>query len=198
MDGANGLVRAISTARPGAGRRQRHRRGVGCSAALASDIIVARESAAFLLAFARIGLMPDGGASATVAASIGRARAMRMALLAEPLPPRRPTTPAWSPTPPRRVVRPDVAGLVTAPGRGPPLAHTATKRAVNAATLGGGSTRRSSASAPGSGCRCAPRRRRGHAGVLRAAPAGVPRGVGASWAADHVTRRPLYFMPLQL
>ena len=59
--------------------------GVGCSIALAADVIVASESAAFLLAFSRIGLMPDGGTSATVAAAIGRARAMRMTLLAEPL-----------------------------------------------------------------------------------------------------------------
>ena len=38
--------------------------------------------------FARVGLMPDGGATASVTASIGRARAMRLALLAEPLPAR--------------------------------------------------------------------------------------------------------------
>src|SRR4051795_2284578 len=59
--------------------------GVGCSMALTCDLAVAAESASFLLAFARIGLMPDGGSSASVAASIGRARAMRMALPAEPL-----------------------------------------------------------------------------------------------------------------
>ena len=59
--------------------------GVGVSLALACDIVLASEKAYFLLAFTRIGLMPDGGASALVAASIGRARAMRMALLAERL-----------------------------------------------------------------------------------------------------------------
>jgi enoyl-CoA hydratase len=59
--------------------------GVGCSAALACDLVVAGESALFLLAFARVGLMPDGGATATVAASVGRARAMRMALMGEGL-----------------------------------------------------------------------------------------------------------------
>ena len=36
-----------------------------------------------MLAFTKIGLMPDGGASALIAAAIGRIRAMRMALLAE-------------------------------------------------------------------------------------------------------------------
>ncbi len=60
--------------------------GVGVSLALACDIVLASEKASFLLAFTKIGLMPDGGASALVAASIGRARAMRMALLAEKLP----------------------------------------------------------------------------------------------------------------
>ena len=38
-----------------------------------------------MLAFARIGLMPDGGSTALVAASIGRARAMRLALTGEKL-----------------------------------------------------------------------------------------------------------------
>lgn len=57
--------------------------GVGVSLALACDIVLASEKAFFLLAFTKIGLMPDGGASALVAAAIGRIRAMRMALLAE-------------------------------------------------------------------------------------------------------------------
>lgn len=60
--------------------------GVGVSLALAGDLTVATESSYLLLAFAKIGLMPDGGATALVAASIGRARAMRMALLAERMP----------------------------------------------------------------------------------------------------------------
>lgn len=59
--------------------------GVGVSLAIAADVIMASEKAYFLLAFTKIGLMPDGGASALVAASIGRTRAMRMALLAERL-----------------------------------------------------------------------------------------------------------------
>lgn len=60
--------------------------GVGVSLALATDLVVASASSYFLLAFSNIGLMPDGGATALVAASIGRARAMRMALLAERVP----------------------------------------------------------------------------------------------------------------
>ena len=37
--------------------------GIGCSLALACDLIVAAESAFFLLAFVNIGLVPDGGVS---------------------------------------------------------------------------------------------------------------------------------------
>jgi enoyl-CoA hydratase len=57
--------------------------GAGVSLALACDYVLASASASFVLAFARIGLMPDGGATALVAANIGRARAMRMALTGE-------------------------------------------------------------------------------------------------------------------
>jgi enoyl-CoA hydratase len=57
--------------------------GVGASLALASDVVLASEKAFFMLAFTKIGLMPDGGASALIAAAVGRIRAMRMALMAE-------------------------------------------------------------------------------------------------------------------
>ena len=60
--------------------------GVGCSFALAADIVVCGESAFFLQAFARIGLVPDGGSSWILANSIGRARAMDMMLLGERIP----------------------------------------------------------------------------------------------------------------
>ncbi len=99
LDRANRIIRAIVRLdKPVVAAVNGIAAGVGCSAALACDLVVAKESASFLLAFARIGLMPDGGASATVAAAIGRARAMRMGLLAEPLTARRRTTPGWSPT----------------------------------------------------------------------------------------------------
>ncbi len=60
--------------------------GAGASMALACDYVLATASASFVLAFARIGLMPDGGATALVAANVGRARAMRMALTGEKVP----------------------------------------------------------------------------------------------------------------
>ncbi len=60
--------------------------GLGCSLALAADIVVAAEGAYFLQAFTRVGLIPDGGATYTLARSIGKARAMEMTLLAEKIP----------------------------------------------------------------------------------------------------------------
>jgi 2-(1,2-epoxy-1,2-dihydrophenyl)acetyl-CoA isomerase len=60
--------------------------GVGCSMAIASDVVLAAESAYFLLAFSNIGLCPDGGATLTVAARVGAGRAGVLALLAERLP----------------------------------------------------------------------------------------------------------------
>ena len=57
--------------------------GIGCSLALCCDLIVAAESAYFLLAFVNIGLVPDGGSSLFVPSRIGMARASEMAMLGE-------------------------------------------------------------------------------------------------------------------
>ncbi|HEU4974940.1 MAG TPA: enoyl-CoA hydratase [Baekduia sp.] len=57
--------------------------GVGMSMALAADLVVARESAYFLLAFVNIGLAPDGGSSLFVPERIGFTRAAEMAMLGE-------------------------------------------------------------------------------------------------------------------
>ena len=57
--------------------------GIGCSLALAADLVLAAESSYFLLAFVNIGLVPDGGSTAFVPARIGLARATEMMLLGE-------------------------------------------------------------------------------------------------------------------
>jgi 2-(1,2-epoxy-1,2-dihydrophenyl)acetyl-CoA isomerase len=57
--------------------------GIGCSLALACDLVLAAESAYFGLAFVNIGLMPDGGSTALVPAAVGKARAFQLALLGE-------------------------------------------------------------------------------------------------------------------
>ena len=60
--------------------------GIGCSLALAADLIVAAESSYFLLAFVNIGLVPDGGSTAFLPARVGYARAAEMAMLGERVP----------------------------------------------------------------------------------------------------------------
>ena len=62
--------------------------GIGCSLALAADLVVARESAYFLLAFVNLGLVPDGGSSLFVPERVGLARASEMAMLGERIPAR--------------------------------------------------------------------------------------------------------------
>ncbi|HEX2806503.1 MAG TPA: enoyl-CoA hydratase-related protein [Kineosporiaceae bacterium] len=112
--------------------------GVGCSLALGCDLVVAAESAYFLLSFTSIALMPDGGATALVPAAIGRARAMEMALVPERIPAA--VAHDWGMI--YRVV-PDgelaatVTRLVDRLAAGAPRALAATKLAVNAAALDG-------------------------------------------------------------
>lgn len=60
--------------------------GVGMSIALMGDLILAAESASFLQAFSRIGLVPDGGSTWLLPRLIGLARAKELSLLAEKLP----------------------------------------------------------------------------------------------------------------
>lgn len=110
--------------------------GAGVSLALACDYVLASTAASFVLAFARIGLMPDAGATALVAANVGRARAMRMALTGEKVPAA--LAESWG----------LVSELVEAAefetrsrllleqlAAGAPLAAAATREAINHATL---------------------------------------------------------------
>ncbi len=60
--------------------------GIGCSFALMGDMIVAGESAYFLQAFRRIGLVPDGGSTYLLPRMVGRARAMEMMMLGDKIP----------------------------------------------------------------------------------------------------------------
>jgi 2-(1,2-epoxy-1,2-dihydrophenyl)acetyl-CoA isomerase len=59
--------------------------GASCGLALSCDLVVAARSAIFLMAFTRIGLMPDGGATYWLPRRIGLTRALGMSLLAEPV-----------------------------------------------------------------------------------------------------------------
>ncbi len=134
---ANRAVRSITTLpKPVVAVVHGPAAGVGVSLALACDVIVASEKAFFLLAFTKIGLMPDGGASALVAAAIGRVRAMRMALLAE----RISATDAFefglvSSVHPADEVAAAAAAVIDTLVAGPAVALRKTKQAINAATL---------------------------------------------------------------
>src|SRR3954469_23819130 len=63
--------------------------GIGCSLALCCDLIVASESAYFLLAFVNIGLVPDGGSSLFVPSRAGFTRAAEMGMPGSRAPPPR-------------------------------------------------------------------------------------------------------------
>src|SRR5690606_24100317 len=110
--------------------------GVGMSTVLACDLSVAKESASFVLGFSQIGLMPDGGASATLAASVGRARAMRLALLSEPMSAREAFDAGLiSHVAPDEEYDELVAKVVRRLAAGPPSGFAATKKAINEASL---------------------------------------------------------------
>lgn len=137
IDAANRLTMAIRRApKPVVAVINGPAVGVGCSVAVAADLAVAKESSYFLLAFANIGLMPDGGATALVPAAIGRARALRMAMLAERIP--APRALEWGLI--AHVVTDDdfdaeVERLITRLAEGPTVSYAKTKQAINANVL---------------------------------------------------------------
>lgn len=59
--------------------------GAGANLALAADVVIATESAVFLQAFTRIGLIPDAGGTYWLPRQMGVAKAMGAALFAEPI-----------------------------------------------------------------------------------------------------------------
>jgi 2-(1,2-epoxy-1,2-dihydrophenyl)acetyl-CoA isomerase len=59
--------------------------GAGASLAFACDIRIASEDASFLLAFGRVGLIPDSGATWLLPRLIGGAKAAELALTTDPL-----------------------------------------------------------------------------------------------------------------
>jgi len=133
----NRLIRAIAALpHPVIAVVQGPAAGVGVSIALACDIVLASESAFFMLAFTKIGLMPDGGASALVAAAIGRIRAMQMALLPERLPAAQALS--WGLVTgvyPADGFEAEVRKVIDRLAAGPAVAFARTKHAINAATL---------------------------------------------------------------
>jgi 2-(1,2-epoxy-1,2-dihydrophenyl)acetyl-CoA isomerase len=60
--------------------------GAGANIALACDVVIAAKSAKFIQSFASIGLIPDSGGTWVLPRLVGQARALGLALTAEPLP----------------------------------------------------------------------------------------------------------------
>lgn len=137
LDAANRAVRAIvALPKPVVSVVQGPAAGVGVSLAIACDVVLASEKAFFMLAFTKIGLMPDGGASALIAAAVGRIRAQRMALLAE----RITASEAYDWGLVTSVHAPEeldaaVAAVLSTLSSGPAVALRKTKQAINDATL---------------------------------------------------------------
>lgn len=134
---ANRVVTAILNAQvPVVARVPGAAVGVGVPIALAADLVVASEDAYFLLAFTKVGLMPDGGASLLLTASIGRARAMAMVLRAERVPASAAVAMGLID---RAVPANELDAVVDASVhhfvRGPRQAFVSAKRAINAAAL---------------------------------------------------------------
>jgi enoyl-CoA hydratase len=134
---ANRAIRAITALpRPVVAVVHGPAAGVGVSLALACDLVLASEKAFFMLAFTQVGLMPDGGASALIAAAVGRIRALRMALLAERLPAA--DALSWglvTAVYPAEEFDAEVDKVVAKLLAGPVVAYAKTKDAINAATL---------------------------------------------------------------
>jgi 2-(1,2-epoxy-1,2-dihydrophenyl)acetyl-CoA isomerase len=106
--------------------------GIGCSLALCCDLIVAAQSAYFLLAFVNIGLVPDGGSSLFVPSRVGMARASELSLLGERLGAEQALE--WGLI--NRVVpddrlREEVATLAARLAAGPTRSYAGTKRQLN-------------------------------------------------------------------
>src|SRR5690606_5841155 len=59
--------------------------GAGANLSLAGDIVIARQSASFVLPFCRLGLLPDTGGTYALPRLVGPARAMGLALLGDKL-----------------------------------------------------------------------------------------------------------------
>lgn len=107
--------------------------GAGASLAFACDLRIAAEGASFVLAFGRIGLVPDSGATWTLPRLVGAARAAEIALLGDPVSAADALRIGLvSRVVPAEDLAADVAGMAARLAAGAPLAMTLTKRALGA------------------------------------------------------------------
>jgi 2-(1,2-epoxy-1,2-dihydrophenyl)acetyl-CoA isomerase len=111
--------------------------GIGCSMALACDLVLAAESSFFLLAFVNIWLVADGGSSLLIPERVGFARAAEMALLGERIP--APRALEWGlinrVVPDEELTR-EARALAARLAAGPTRSYAGTKRQLNAWLFG--------------------------------------------------------------
>ncbi|MFI6997611.1 enoyl-CoA hydratase-related protein [Nocardia sp. NPDC050175] len=137
MDVANRFVKSIVDCPvPVIARVKGAAAGVGVAVALAADLVYASEDSYLLLAFINIGLMPDGGAAAMIAAAAGRPLAAEMALLGERLPaPAAKQAGLFTAVLPEAELDARVEAAAAKIATGPRRALELTKQALNQATL---------------------------------------------------------------
>ncbi|MEO1470728.1 MAG: enoyl-CoA hydratase-related protein [Pseudomonadota bacterium] len=107
--------------------------GAGCNLALGADIVIAAQSASFIQAFSRIGLMPDAGGTFWLPRLVGHARAMGMCLTAEPIDAARAADWGliWQVVPDDTLID-HVSALARQLADGPTVAYRLTKEALRA------------------------------------------------------------------
>jgi 2-(1,2-epoxy-1,2-dihydrophenyl)acetyl-CoA isomerase len=107
--------------------------GAGANLALAADVVIACETASFIQAFTRIGLMPDAGGTWYLPRQMGHARAMGAMLFAERIPARQAADwgMIWECVPDADFAA-HVAGRAAALAAGPTVAYAGIKAALRA------------------------------------------------------------------
>jgi len=77
------ILQMVSLEKPIIGAINGIAAGAGCGVALATDIRIASDKASFMLAFSRVGLVPDSGTNWFLPRLVGYARAYEMAITAD-------------------------------------------------------------------------------------------------------------------
>jgi len=106
--------------------------GAGCGVALATDIRIAADKASFMLAFSKVGLVPDSGLNWLLPRIVGYARAYEMAVTAAKIPAEQAL--AWglvNRVVPQAQLMETVDAWARQLAAGPTLAFGLTKRAMN-------------------------------------------------------------------